>query len=271
LLDIVEILVSEDVKRANYKGFTASWCAMATWAVYEECRSFFAKRLLPQDFLRNEIQYPRSLLSALFTKFRWQEPIHRSNFPYVWEQGYRNLRARGFADDDLGGFGGDEIGTTPSRYQRPRGGARRAGPPGVSPNKPDKEGDMDHVHPIIKKAMAPVMKKFNSKITILEMMDAAKVGWKDMPMLEQCKNKVTGYCEVCWNHLCGKCRFGNKCDFVANHLPADEVPNDFATEVVTVLSPGLKELMKDDYDREQYKRQRDSGSGGGPRVKRERN
>jgi hypothetical protein len=130
---------------------------------------------------------------------------------------------------------------------------------------------MDHVHPIIKKAMAPVMKKFNGKITILEMMDAAKVGWKDMPMLEQCKNKVTGYCEVCWNYLCGKCRFGNKCDFGANHLPADEVPDDFATEVVRVLSPGLKELMKDDYDREQYKRQRDSGSGGGPRVKRERN
>jgi hypothetical protein len=61
LLDIVDILVSDDVKRANFKGFTASWCAMASWAIYEECRSFFAKRLLPQDFLRQDVRYPRSL------------------------------------------------------------------------------------------------------------------------------------------------------------------------------------------------------------------
>jgi hypothetical protein len=74
-----------------------------------------------------------------------------------------------------------------------------------TPTKPIKEGDLDHVHPIIKKAMSPVMKNFNGKITILEIMDAAKVGWRDMPMLEKCRNKVTGYCEVCWNHRCGKC------------------------------------------------------------------
>jgi hypothetical protein len=267
LLDIVDILVSDDVKRANFKGFTASWCAMASWAIYEECRSFFAKRLLPQDFLRQDVRYPRSLLSALFTSIRWQEPIHRPNFPYLWQQGYKNLTARGLAGGGMGGYGGDDDG--PARYHRPQG-SRKPGTGTDSPNKAALGADADHVHPIIKKAMAPVMQKFGGKITILEMMDAAKVGWRDMPMLEKCKNSITGYCEVCWNHLCGKCRFGEKCDFAKNHLPAEEVPDKFATEVVNVLTPGLKELMKDNYDRDKYKRQRDSGEAGSARVKRER-
>jgi hypothetical protein len=58
---------------------------------------------------------------------------------------------------------------------------------------------------------------------------------------------------------------------IANHLPAEEVPHEFATEVVNVLTPGIKELLKEDYDRANYKRLRGAGAEGGPRVKKERN
>ena len=92
-------------------------------------------------------------------------------------------------------------------------------------------------------------------------MEAGGIGWQDMN---------NGMDVLCWAKVMGVCKFGPSCKFAASH--GEQVPDEFAAEVVRVLQPGVEAMMKDTYKFPSQKRQwyQDGGAGGGGPIKRER-
>jgi hypothetical protein len=115
-------------------------------------------------------------------------------------------------------------------------------PPGV-------KGDFSHMHPKLKKFFDPILKKFEGKVRISEIMQAAGVRWSDMPKYSP---DATGNAQLCWDHTCGVCVFGSKCNRFNFHLPGKDLNDKFVEEVIAVLMPGVQKMMADNYDRTQY-------------------
>jgi hypothetical protein len=97
-------------------------------------------------------------------------------------------------------------------------------------------------------------------------MENANLWWNDLPKHEPTVNKITGQDKICWNFVTGKCKFGPRCAFVANHVPGKALPDSFAEELVSKLQPGIDKMLAADYDRNERYRKRAFGGepGGGP-------
>lgn len=237
LMEVYNVLTCEAVAIINHK-FTPFVCRTITWAVYDDCRSFFHRRLMPSDFTGNMINWPQSLLDDIIADVRFVRPIQRPTFPIAWdEEKYTTTRIKPPANQN-----------TPSNTP-PSGGTRNepAGrqkevPPGV-------KGDFSHMHPKLKKFFDPILKKFDGKVRISEIMQAAGVRWSDMPKYSP---DATGNAQLCWDHTCGICVFGSKCNRFNFHLPGKDLNDKFVEEVIAVLMPGVQKMMADSYDRTQY-------------------
>jgi hypothetical protein len=130
------------------------------------------------------------------------------------------------------------------------------------------EEDFEHMHPKIKAAMAPVLKKFGGRVMIQEVMENAGVWWGDLPVMEKYRNPTSGHNELCLNHVCGRCRWGDSCEFIKNHAKKEELSDDFVDRLVKVLKPGLEVMSRSDYVRK-YSNKRGRPEAGG-RIKHER-
>ena len=71
--------------KLNTKLFRKAFCHKATWAIFEGQRRFFAQRLMPQDFMTDQIAYPQCLLGFISLQIMNQEEIFRATFPPSWE------------------------------------------------------------------------------------------------------------------------------------------------------------------------------------------
>ncbi len=54
---------------------------------------------------------------------------------------------------------------------------------------------------------------------------------------------------VFWAHILGRCTF-NKCQFKNGHVPQNAIPDKFAEDVVTMLTPGVNAVVARARDRE---------------------
>jgi hypothetical protein len=97
--------------------------------------------------------------------------------------------------------------------------------------------------------MAGLYEKFDGKLNIQEIMENANMTWDDMPKLAACTNRLSGKCEMCWNHVVGICRWGDGCDWIATHDDGAKLPTEFVDRVVSALQPGVDVMMKDGYRR----------------------
>jgi hypothetical protein len=69
-----------------------------------------------------------------------------------------------------------------------------------------------------------------------EILDAANKRITDLPTI--LVYVANGQPFVCWAHILGWCTFAN-CQFKNGHVPRSAIPDTFAKEVVTMLTPGV--------------------------------
>ena len=78
-------IMKEQEVAATAAGYKPMLCKEITWCVYDDSRSFFARRLLPVDFEDlSKAEVPRSLLGAVFKNVRYSERIKWLTFPAEW-------------------------------------------------------------------------------------------------------------------------------------------------------------------------------------------
>jgi hypothetical protein len=106
--------------------------------------------------------------------------------------------------------------------------------------------------------MAELVSLTGYRIKLTHILDAANKRITDLPTIPEFV--ANGRPFVCWAHILGRCTF-NGCKFKQGHVPRSAIPDAFAEEVVTMLTPGVNAVVA---------RAREQG-GGNPdkRVKRE--
>jgi hypothetical protein len=259
LMEVYKVLTCEAVAIINHK-FTPFVCRTITWAIYDDCRSFFHHRLVPRDFASNVINWPQSLLDDIVADVRFVRPIQRPTFPVAWDEDkYSSTRIK------------NDPKITPPNNQTPPAppaGKERSGYQQLQRDLQGGKGDFGHMHPKLKAFFDPLLKKFDGKVRIFEVMQAAGVAWKDMP--NYAPDPMTGRDQLCWDHTCGICVFGSKCNRGAFHLPGNKISDKFVEDVIAVLTPGVQKMMGEDYNRAQYQAGRQNQSYYGRDFKRPR-
>ncbi len=91
------------------------------------------------------------------------------------------------------------------------------------------------------------------------MLDAAKREIRDLPIIQD--YVANGRPFICWAHVLGRCHFGDACTFAGGHPPQRAIPDQFAKEVVDLLSGGIEALIAERTNRR---------AGGGSPVKKQK-
>jgi hypothetical protein len=78
------------------------------------------------------------------------------------------------------------------------------------------------------------------RVRLTDMLDAANKRITDLPMIPE--YVANGHPFVCWAHILGRCTFNN-CQFKTGHIPCSAIPDTFAEEVITMLTPGVNHCM----------------------------
>ena len=68
---------------------------------------------------------------------------------------------------------------------------------------------------------------------------------------------------VYWAHILGRCAFDN-CQFKRGYVPQSAIPNPFAKEVVTILTPGVNSVVAKYRDNDGLPTKRQRTEGGKP-------
>ena len=98
------------------------------------------------------------------------------------------------------------------------------------------------------------------RINLGQILDAARREIRDLPIIPE--YVANGRPFVCWGHILGRCHFGTSCSFARGHPPRHAIPDQFAREVVDLLSEGVAVLVGN--------RQQDKRGGGGSPVKKQK-
>ena len=97
------------------------------------------------------------------------------------------------------------------------------------------------------------------RINLGAVLNAAKREIRDLPVIPEYVANGRPY--ICWAHILGRCHFGDGCTFAKGHPPRRAIPDQFATEVVQLLSGGINTLVDE--------RRNDTRGGGSP-IKKQR-
>jgi hypothetical protein len=78
------------------------------------------------------------------------------------------------------------------------------------------------------------------RIKLTHILDAANKRITDLPTIPEFV--ANGRPFVCWAHILGRCTFDG-CKFKNGHVPRSAIPDAFAEEVVTMLTPGVNAVV----------------------------
>lgn len=222
--------------------YDSLYCAQVCWAMFDDARSFFAKPLMPEDLLQDNIKWPRSRLADVVVDISFQRNVIRVNFPASWKLKYDTKRER-----ETPAARQRQEETKDSQEEKKAVYVRRNafqefmehgdGPP------PSTENGIHQLHPKIKLALKKYHELNNGEINIVQIMDFAKVQWKDLPTLKGHWDKKRNKCLTCWPHMLGECAFGDKCHFAKQHVPGKRVPDHYADDVLAVIMPGIEAMV----------------------------
>lgn len=252
LMKIYDVLNDKTVKLFKGK-YTPLLSRQITFAIYDDMRRFFGEKLRPGNFATgSRTNFPMSLLSDITSNVRFQNPIMRSNFPRAWETPQPiPMAAAAPAQSPSGGGGG-------------RGGAAggRAPGQGFEPIPPRFEGQgyelrkqkwlplpfdrsTTHVNPIIAGIMGEYWELVD-RHSFSQILKAAGKTYHDLPSYPPAVNPDTGIDGNCWNNATGPCVFGDKCKFKICHFNGSRFPDNFCHELVTVIKPGVDEIVREE-------------------------
>jgi hypothetical protein len=231
------------------------------WAIFEEMRDFFNTTMKPQDFVPGKRRfYPMSCMDQVANKIRYAEEINRRTYPAEWRMidereaaARRNERQFKFNQNQFqgggyitgvggGGFGGGERRGGAGNQQGVTGGSAAAA---------------KHVHQKIAQVMKPIWSALGPMVNLNAILTAANLRRTNLPVWNPAVNKDNEN-KLCYNHICGVCRFGDNCSFI--HVKDGEINDGFASEFARKIKPGVDYILK----------QQNGGLKGGANIKMEK-
>jgi hypothetical protein len=261
--NIYGIMNDADVEEKRLD-FSAVLCRQIVWAILDNSRGFFNKRLHPDKFRlpKEQIPFPASLLEAIYPNVRWQEPINR-NIPSQWmTQGITQDMRRGNGAAGLRvGFSGVPSGLTTWPYHQVQTAASGGSfmfdqPLGVPPPPPVPQGPpplfqatvtnttdkLAHVHPVLRQHLEDYHRRFKGSMMFSKILQASNVKWDELPTLPDFVNEK-GRNMICFSHVCGRCTF-RPCRLRKGHVPADKISNEWAEALWKKIEAGVRYNLK---------------------------
>jgi hypothetical protein len=219
--------------------FTALYCRQIVWAVLLESRVYFSKRMSIDDFTNvhpDDIVFPTSKLLTVVQAVEDMSPIVRSSFPAAWNPD--STVTRGPTSGPSASVNGRSSapmqsvtaagGTTPSVVSGITTGSTRPPRPPVTIRTTD-------VHPQIKATMEAYIAK-NKGVWLSTILNHVNLTMEDLPRPAP---EVCGTSSICYNYILGRCHM-DPCNH--KHLRAQDLTDDFASELLTKLRPGITEF-----------------------------
>ena len=241
LMKIHDILQENTVQQQK-GAFTKLFCRQLTWAIYDDMRNFFSKRVMPATVTGGgRSRYPTSYMQDFFSNVMYQSPIHRSTFPIAWMDVQRqpdptppvnpSQQGRGVTPQgQVGQFGaGGHFGYNPS-FQ-----ANFCQPVGT---------DLKHVHPIIRAAL----EEYHGLVerhSFGNILAKGQIQWRRLPKFPAARNPITNRDEMCWNYITGPCPYGNGCKYKSCHFPKERFTDMFATDLVNAIKTGVDAIVRE--------------------------
>ena len=217
--------------------FSALFCRQIIWAILEESRAFFAQRLSVDDFnnapLPEDIPYPTCSLAVVIQSVKYITPIERSTFPASWYPGSAT-RAVGVASVMVPVQSVATPGPAPSVVS---GITSAASTRAQRPTAPVSIRTTN-VHPTIKATMEPYIAKCKG-INLTALLNHVNSTIDDLPKLPP---DVSGTNGICYNWVLGRCQLDN-CRHLDGHVNARDVTDEFVSELLSKLRPGITEFM----------------------------
>ena len=247
--------------------FKQSYCTQMlwrylTWIIVDDSRQYFSKILALEDFAgkrNDEIDWPTSLLGLTIQELARLRPLRPGDFPSQWDDkgnsGGSDNNGRGGGMSNNGYIHGNNQDNNQDSYRHPTGNGYNNrqytqqnnyyGNNGYngSTNNNGKDADgwsLDR-HPKIMALMGRYRRKFNY-INVKEILNAAGKTFNDLPCPPRYQRN--GRCELCVVDYLGKCGIMG-CHFI--HAPPRELGDQFATDMCTVIEPGVNKMLRDDY------------------------
>jgi hypothetical protein len=92
--------------------------------------------------------------------------------------------------------------------------------------------------------MDPYLEKYNGRIHLAEVLDAAGKRQTDLPTLPRFCH-ANGWPFLCWNSTLGQC-FYRECRYLQDggHPGPNNIPDEFADNVIDVISKGIHARMR---------------------------
>jgi hypothetical protein len=243
--------------------FTPENCRRITWAILDDGRACFDDVKTRIHFTSPEMSFPQLYLIDILNKVRYAVPIQRASFPEEWQRRDQQMENKGQGRSP-GGQGPREpcTGNYPHKggYGDNAGGPARnnnygqwgfGGPPaqGMGDNPYGGQRDWragwnDVRHPKIKTMMGPYLERYNSRIHLAEVLNAAGKRQTNLPTMPKFCH-VNGRPFLCWNSTLGRCMYC-KCKFLweGGHPGPNNITNNFAEKVCVVIGPGIQKRMQ---------------------------
>lgn len=211
-------------------------CRRIVWALIEESRIFFAKRLSVDDFadakFPEDIPYPTCSLATIIQCVRDGIEIERSTFPPTWYPGNATRTVV---------TGSGSAAPVPSIM------APTASPSVISgittvaastcTDKPPVTIRATNIHPLIKSEMEAYIAKVRG-VHLTPLLNHANLTIDDLPKLPP---EVSGTNGICYNWVLGRCTF-DRCRHLDGHVNARDVTDEFVNELLRLLRPSITDF-----------------------------
>jgi len=232
--------MNSDLVYEQRDDFTPLYCRQIVWAVLMESRVYFSHRLSVEDFLNvhpDDIAFPKSNLLSIVQMVRDMAPIVRSSFPSAWYPAGAPAQSSRVSVASASVPANQQApvqsvvpagGATPSVVSGLTTGSARAPRPPATIRSSD-------IHPSIKQAMEAYIAK-NKGVYLSAILTHCNLTMDDLPKLGQ---DVSGVQGLCYNYILGRCTMDN-CQY--EHVHVRDVTDEFATDLLSKLRPGITEF-----------------------------
>jgi len=250
VLKIYKVLNQDEVF-ATRAAFDPLKCKQIAWAMFEDSRSFFWKRISPMDLAEGKQVEPiRSMLDDIVADVRFARNVVRSTFPLAWQdktQVYIPPTGLPPASTQPAQL----LPPTPMSFLSPYSGVFGPGfgvpppPPPLPGNPSSMAAKIAHVASAIREKFADYHKKFGGRVLLSRLLQLGNIDIRKLPVVPELV-EAGGKNKLCYNYCLGVCPHGDKCHYkkLGGHVPGDRLPPAFVATLCQVIEPGIVEAMK---------------------------
>jgi hypothetical protein len=241
MMKLYKVLDLEEVFTNRYS-FDALKCKQIAWAIFEDSRSFFWKKLSPLDLAAGkQVEGVFSMLDDIMADVRYCRNVVRSTFPLAWQdQSNIYVPPTGLPPAPIA-----LTSTNPflSGYSGVFGGGFDVPPPPPPQTLVQK---IAHVAQKVKDMFQEYHKKFGGRVLFSRLLQLGNIDIQKLPIVPELVDTATGKNNLCYNYCLGVCPHGENCRFkkLGGHVLGSKLPDTFVTVLCQQIEPGVKAAMK---------------------------